>query len=110
MYARNFCLNRNSKMIKKSLFKTNFQWETMTVKRSERFRPYIVVFYAWWAEHVESYLKLIKASVEEMQRLSVRARFAWVNVGQEKKGQNVVLYFKFWNFALSQTRFPFNCF
>ncbi|RUS75710.1 hypothetical protein EGW08_016525 [Elysia chlorotica] len=56
----------------------------MTVKRSERFRPYIVVFYAWWAEHIGSYLSLIKESVEEMQRLSVRARFALVNVGQEK--------------------------
>ncbi|GFS21707.1 protein disulfide-isomerase [Elysia marginata] len=69
----------------KHLNVTNFQWEAMTVKRSERFRPYIVIFYAWWTKHVGSYLRLLKNSVEEMQQLSIRARFALVNVAQEKK-------------------------
>ncbi|GFN83053.1 protein disulfide-isomerase [Plakobranchus ocellatus] len=62
----------------------SFEWEAMTVKRSERFRPYLVVFYAWWAEHVESYLRLIKLSIEEMQTLNILAKFALVNVAEEK--------------------------
>ena len=68
-------------------FKADFEWEAMTVKRTERFRPYIVVFYAWWAKHAESYLRLMQASMEGMQALSIRARFALVNVAQQKTGQ-----------------------
>ncbi|XP_012944667.1 uncharacterized protein LOC101860854 [Aplysia californica] len=68
----------------KHLSQNNFASETLTVKKTERFRPHIVLFYSWWAAGTKDFLTLFRRAVDEFRSLSMMVKFALVNVSEEK--------------------------
>ena len=68
-------------------FQTDFQREVLTVKTSERYRPYLLAFYAHWEEDTAVFLSFLRLAAEEFLSMDASLRFGLVDASRNPSGE-----------------------
>lgn len=57
------------------------------MKTSERYRPYIIGFYAHWEKDTSVFLSFLRLAAEEFQSMDASVRFGLVDASQNPSGK-----------------------
>jgi hypothetical protein len=57
------------------------------VKETEKYRPYLMGFYAHWSNQTSSFLSMLKVAVEEFRFLDADVRFGLLDTSRQPEGK-----------------------